>query len=150
MPYLQQVGQPHPAGASLWVLHKLFPLPGIPSPPPHPQLPKASPSKSCCSCLGAQLCLILLEIPWTLACQGPLSMGFPRQEYWSGLLFPSLGDLPDSGIKPASPASAGRSFTTEPPESPGSAHPAGASLWVSTQAVPSNWNILSSLPIHAC
>ena len=41
-------------------------------------------------------------------------MGFPRQEYWSGLLFPSPGDLPDPGIKPSSPALADRFFTTEP------------------------------------
>ena len=40
--------------------------------------------------------------PWTLAHQAPLSMGFPRQEYWSGLLFPSPGDLSDPGIEPAS------------------------------------------------
>ena len=39
---------------------------------------------------------------WTVACQAPLSMGFPRQEYWSGLPFPSPGDLPDPGIKPMS------------------------------------------------
>jgi len=37
--------------------------------------------------------------PWTVACQVPLSMGFPRQEYWSGLSFPSPGDLPDLRIK---------------------------------------------------
>ena len=43
--------------------------------------------------------------PWTVACQAPLSMGFPRQEYWSGLPFPFPGDLPDPGIKPASPVS---------------------------------------------
>ena len=42
-------------------------------------------------------------------------MGFSRQEYWSGLLFPSPGDLPDTGIKPTSPALAGGFFTTEPP-----------------------------------
>ena len=52
--------------------------------------------------------------PWTAAHQTtPLSMGFPRQGYWSGLLFSSQGDLPDPGIKPASPALAGRFFTTE-------------------------------------
>ena len=45
-----------------------------------------------------------LVIPWTIALQAPLSMGFSRQEYWSGLQFPSPGDLPDSGIKPRSPA----------------------------------------------
>ena len=49
----------------------------------------------------------------TVARQPPLSMGFPRQEYWSGLPFPSPGDLPDSGIKPPSPALAGIFFTTE-------------------------------------
>ena len=42
--------------------------------------------------------------PWTVAHQAPLSIGFPRQEFWSGLPFPSPGDLPDPGIKPASPA----------------------------------------------
>ena len=51
--------------------------------------------------------------PWTVARQAPLSMGFSRQEYWSGLPFPSPGDLPDPGIKPASPALVGRVFTTE-------------------------------------
>jgi len=45
-------------------------------------------------------------------------MGFPRQEYWSGLPFPSAGDLPYPGIEPTSPALAGRFFTTEPPEKP--------------------------------
>ena len=38
--------------------------------------------------------------PWTVACQAPLSMGFPRQEYWNGLPFPVPGDLPDPGISP--------------------------------------------------
>ena len=46
--------------------------------------------------------------PWTIGYQAPLSMGFPRQEYWSGLPFPSPGDLPDPGIKPESPELAGR------------------------------------------
>ena len=45
-----------------------------------------------------------LAIPWTVACQAPLSMGFSRQEYWSGLSFSSLGDLPDPGIEPGSSA----------------------------------------------
>ena len=53
--------------------------------------------------------------PWTLVCQAPPSMGFPRQEYCSGLLFPSPGDFPDSGIEPMSPALAGRFFISEPP-----------------------------------
>ena len=46
----------------------------------------------------------LFEIPWTVARQAPLSMGFSRQEYWSGLPFPSPEDLPNPGIKPGSPA----------------------------------------------
>ena len=51
---------------------------------------------------------------WTVACQAPLSVGFCRQEYWSGLTFPPPGDLPNPGIKPASlisPALAGGFFT---------------------------------------
>ena len=56
--------------------------------------------------------------PWTVALEGPLSMEFPRQEYWSGLPFSSPGDLPDPGIKPVSPALAGGFFTTEPPRKP--------------------------------
>ena len=48
--------------------------------------------------------------------QAPLSMGFSRQEYWSGLSFPSPGDLPDPGIEPTSPAFAGKFFTTVPLE----------------------------------
>ena len=46
----------------------------------------------------------LFATPWTVALQGPLSMGFSRQEYWSGLPFPSPGDLPNPGIKPGYPA----------------------------------------------
>ena len=53
--------------------------------------------------------------PGTIAHQAPLSMGFPRQEYWSRLPFPSPGDLSNPGIEPASPALAGGFFTTEPP-----------------------------------
>ena len=57
--------------------------------------------------------------PWTVAHQAPLSMEFPRQEYWSGLSFPTPGDLPDPGIEPVSLAFselAGRFPTTEPQE----------------------------------
>ena len=53
--------------------------------------------------------------PWPVAHQAPLSIGFPRQEYWSGLTFPSPGDPSDPGVKPTSPTLAGRFFTTEPP-----------------------------------
>ena len=45
-----------------------------------------------------------LAVLWTVACQAPLSMGFSRQEYWSGLPFPFPGHLPDPGIEPGSPA----------------------------------------------
>ena len=56
----------------------------------------------------------LTLMPWTVAYQAPLSMGFSRQEYWSGLPCPPPGDLPDPGVEPESPALAGRVFTTEP------------------------------------
>ena len=56
--------------------------------------------------------------PMTVACQAPLSMGFSRQEYWSGLPVPSPRDLPNPGIKPESPALAGGLFTAEPPGKP--------------------------------
>ena len=56
--------------------------------------------------------------PWTVAHQAPLSLEFPRQEYWSRLSFPSPGDVPDPGIEPISSLSAGRFFTTEPPGKP--------------------------------
>ena len=60
----------------------------------------------------------LFAILWTVARQAPLSMGFPSQEYWSGLPFPPPGDLPDPGIEPMSPALAGGFFTSEPPGKP--------------------------------
>ena len=56
-----------------------------------------------------------LQPLWTVACQAPLSMELSRQEYWSGLTFLSPEDFPDRGIKPGSPALAGRFFTTAPP-----------------------------------
>ena len=56
-------------------------------------------------------------IPQTVARQARLSMGFPNQEYWSRLPFPSPGHLLDPGIKPESPALAGGFFTTKPPDS---------------------------------
>ena len=61
--------------------------------------------------------------PWTVACRASLSVGFPRQEYWSGLQFPPPGYLPDPGIESASPVSSaltGRFFTSEQP--PGKVH----------------------------
>ena len=57
-------------------------------------------------------------IPWTVAYQAPLSMEFSRQEYWSGLPFPSPGDLPDPGIEPRSPALQADSLLSELPGKP--------------------------------
>ena len=56
----------------------------------------------------------LFTTPWTVALQAPLSLEFSRQEYWSGLPFLTPGDLPNPGMKPVSPALAGRFFTTTP------------------------------------
>ena len=60
-------------------------------------------------------CVQLFATLRTVARQASLSMGFSRQEYWSGLPFPSPGDLPNQGIESRSPALAGGFFTTEPP-----------------------------------
>ena len=57
----------------------------------------------------------LFVTQWTVAYQAPLSTGFSRQEYWSGLPFPSLGDLPDPGIEPRSPTLQADALTSEPP-----------------------------------
>ena len=57
----------------------------------------------------------LFATPWTVAYQAPQSMEFSRQEYWSGLPFPSPGDLPDPEIKPGSPALQADALPSEPP-----------------------------------
>ena len=57
----------------------------------------------------------LLATPWTIAHQAPLSIGFSRQEYWSGLPFPSPGDLPDPGIEPGFPTLQANALPSEPP-----------------------------------
>ena len=57
----------------------------------------------------------LFVTPWTVAYQAPPFMGFSRQEYWSGLPFPSPGDLPNPGIKPGSPTFQAVTLTSEPP-----------------------------------
>ena len=75
-----------------------------------------------CACVCVCVCVCVLshvqlcETSWTVTLQASLSMEFFRQEYWSGLPFPPLRNLPDPGIEPTSPALAGRFFTTEPPE----------------------------------
>ena len=60
----------------------------------------------------------LFATPWTVAHQAPLSMGFSRQESWSGFLFPSPGDLPNPGIKPGSPALQADALTSKLPGKP--------------------------------
>ena len=77
-------------------------------------------SGSCtCGCVLSHV--RLFATPWTVSHQAPLSMEFPRQAYWSGLLFPSPGDLPDPGVEPpppVSPALTGGFFITKPLEKP--------------------------------
>ena len=67
-------------------------------------------------CACTQLCLFVT--PWTVAHQAPLSIGFFREEYWSGLPCSPPRDLPNPGIEPESPALAGGFFTTAPPGKP--------------------------------
>ena len=67
--------------------------------------------------LVTKSCLTLATL-WTVVHQAPLSMGFPRQEYWSGSPFPSPGDLLHPGTESMSPALADGSFSTEPPGKP--------------------------------
>ena len=75
-----------------------------------------------CHCLYSQVEVVgglvaqlypTLATPWTVACQAPLSVGFSRQEYWSGLPFPSPGALHDPRIEPGSPALQADSLPTE-------------------------------------
>ena len=83
-----------------------------------------------------------LANPWTVAYQSPLSMGSPRQEYWSGLPFPPPGDLPDPRIKFTSPPLTGRFFTTEPPGKP--------SHWFYLQNIPRIQPLLPTLALGFC
>ena len=72
----------------------------------------------CVSEVKSLSCVRLFVTLWTVAYQASPSMGFSRQEYWSGLPFPSPGDLPDPGIKPRSPALEADALTSEPPGKP--------------------------------
>ena len=75
----------------------------------------------CISALRPSSHVLLIAIPWTVACQAPLSMEFSRQEHWSGLPFPPPGDLPNPGIEPmshVSPALTCRFFNIAPPGKP--------------------------------
>ena len=65
-----------------------------------------------CAVLSHFSHVLLFATPWTVSCQAPLPMRFSRQESWSRFPCPPPGDLPDPGMEPASPASAGRFFTT--------------------------------------
>ena len=84
------------------------------------QLPWGPLFYSVCVCVRVHSVMSnrLFVTPCTVAHVGPLSMEFPKQKYWSGLPFPSPGDLPDPGIKPVSPALAGGFLTIEPPGKP--------------------------------
>ena len=83
--------------------------------------------------LVAQSCLIANT--WTVAQQALLSMGFPRQESWCGLPFPSPGDLPDPGIKPGYSSSQADSLPSEPPGKPKSKYRCNESTLTSSDNV---------------
>ena len=78
-------------------------------------------SNYCHAAVTVQLCPTLCK-PMDIACQAPLSMGFSRQEYWSGLPFLPPGDLPGPGIEPKSPALTDGFFTTKPLGKPNHCH----------------------------
>ena len=84
-----------------------------------------------CVCAQSPSRVQLFATQWTVAHQAPLSMGFSRQEYWSGLPFPPPGDLPNPGMEPLSPALADMFFTVgairEAPMGRGRGHSTGAS-----------------------
>ena len=91
--------------------------------------PKARPlTVDCLSNLSLFIFLAVVKLlshvrffvtPWTIICQAPPPMGFSKQEYWSGLPFPSPGDLADPGIEPGSPTQQADSLLSELPGKPG-------------------------------
>ena len=88
---------------------------------------------------------------WTVACQGPLSLRFPRQKYWSGLPFPPPADLPDAETEPMSfksPALAGRFFTTSATWTPLLEVYIGLPLWLSGNA--GNMGSIPGLELSPC
>ena len=104
---------------------------------------------SVCVCAQWLNCVRFFVTPWTVAHQAPLSMEFSRQEYWSGLPFPSPGELPDPGIESVSlefPALAGRFFTTA---SPGSYHQMLSSALWQLQSIPVSLQMVSVLGLTA-
>ena len=92
------------AACKPWLLHT--------PPPPRTWLPSEISIPFLVGGLVAKSCLTLAT-SWTIACQASLSMGSSRQEYWTGLPFPSTGDCPNPGIKPGSPALQADSLPTE-------------------------------------
>ena len=120
-----------------------FPSPGD---LPHPGIKPRSPTLQA-DTLPSELCLTL-ETPWTIACQTRLSMGFPRQEYWSGLPFPSPGIFPDPGTEPRSTVLQEDSLPSKPPGKPKNTGVGNLSLlqWIfPTQEL--NWDFLHSRQI---
>ena len=83
--------------------------------------------------------------PWAVAHQASVLMGFSRQEYWSGLPFSTPGDLPNPGIELASPALAGRFFTTVPPGKPNN-HSRDSPGGIVHETLPANAGDASSIP----
>ena len=86
----------------------------------------------------------LFVTPGTIAPQAPLSVGFSRQEHWSGVPFPSPGDLPNPGIKPVSPALQADSLPSEPPGKP--RFPRCKWGWEVCRSRPSSWEPGSRQP----
>ena len=88
-------------------------------------------------------CVQLFATPWTVAYQAPPSMGFSRQEYWSGLPFPSPEDLPDPGIEPRSPTLQADSLQSKPPGKPKNTGVGSLSLlYGNFLTQESNWGLL--------
>ena len=143
LPDPADVPGPLPAALSSTCPYRAPYLPAC-GPTPAPRAELQGPVSSCpclipstwssvgCTCV-LNLCHVqLLATPWTVARQAPLSMGFSRQESWSGLPFPSPGDLPDPGIKPRSPAFQAAALTSEPPGKPQKVYTAQRSRTVTT------------------
>ena len=96
-----------------------------------------------CECARTYAQIQLLVTTWTVTHQAPLSVGFPQQEYWSRLLFPSPGDLPDPGVELSSLALAGSLLTSEPPGKP--------LINDKKTQIPKHFNSLSgSTHLHSC
>ena len=91
----------------------------------------------------------LFATPWTVTYQAPPSMGFSRQEYWSGLPFPSPGHLPDPGIEPGSPTLQANALTSEPPGKPIPLdHPSAPALSTLSHASNLDWQFISHMIMY--